>query len=100
MAIVVEEDKKGPSLMSIGIWVALIVVIGYATYYVFFKEPEVVDVFIPTDSAFENIGRLSKINRLDPDILKSPAFKSISNGSYITVPSAGRSGRVNPFSPF
>ncbi len=97
MAIIVEENKKKGSLLNLLVWVIIIGVILFATYYIFFKEPEIIDVVIPQKDAFNNIDSLSKI-KLDPEIIKNPAFEALN--SYIDLPEKGRSGRLNPFSSF
>ena len=96
MAIIIEENKKGFGLLNTLMWLIVIIVISFATYYIFFKKPEVIGEFIPPKDIFENIDQLSTIT-LDPEIIKNPAFQSLT--SYITVPVSGRAGRPNPFLP-
>lgn len=96
MAIIVEEGKKGISFLNILTWLIVIAVIIFATYYIFFKQAEVVDVIIPAKDAFENIDQLSKIT-LDPGIIQDPALQALN--TYLPVPTTGRAGRPNPFLP-
>lgn len=96
MAIVIEEEKRGLGLLNGLMWLGVLAVVSFATYYIFFKQPEVVGEFIPSKDIFENIDQLSAIT-LDPEIIKNPAFKSLT--SYVTVPKSGQAGRPNPFLP-
>ncbi|MEK7181244.1 MAG: hypothetical protein AAB738_02840 [Patescibacteria group bacterium] len=96
MAIIVEEGKKSISFLNILTWLIVIGVIFFATYYIFFKKPEIVDVIIPSTDAFDNIEQLSKIT-LDPGIIQDPALQALS--TYLPVPETGRAGRPNPFLP-
>ncbi len=97
MAIIVEEGKKSFGFLNFIIWLLVLGIVFFATYYIFFKQPEVVHEFIPSADIFENINPLSKIT-LDPEITKSPAFTALT--VYITSPGQTRSGRTNPFAPF
>lgn len=96
MAIVIEEEKKsGGGLISFLTWLILIGVIGFATYYIFFKKPERVEVIIPAN--FENINEIST-RKLDPEVIQNnEIFKSLV--SHSTPPAEARVGRANPFLP-
>ena len=96
MAIIIEERKRGFGFLNSILWLAIVGVIFFATYYIFFKTPEIFDVVLPAEEAFKDVERLSKIT-LDPEIINSPAFKSLT--IYVTVPESGKAGRLNPFSP-
>jgi len=96
MAIVVEEGKNKVNSLKILSWIVIIVVIFFGTYYIFFRQPEVIDIVTP--SGFEDTSRISRIV-LDPETIENDSvFKSLK--SYITVPESGESGRANPFTPF
>jgi len=95
MAIIVEEGKKGISFLNILTWLIIIAVIIFATYYIFFKQAEVVDVIIPAKDAFGNIDQLSKIT-LDSGIIQNPALQALTES--IQVHSVGH-GRLDPFAP-
>ncbi len=97
MAIVIEEGRKSFGFLNFLIWILVLGIVFFATYYIFFKQPEAVGEFIPSKNVFENLKPLSKIT-LDPEITKSPAFTALT--AYITIPTDGQSGRLNPFSPF
>ena len=95
MAIIVEEGKKGIGFLNILTWLVVIGIIIFATYYIFFKQADVVDVIIPSKDAFDNIDQLSKI-ALDPSILDNPTLKSLTetiSGSLVGH------GRLDPFAP-
>jgi len=96
MAIIVEEEKKGGGgFIGFLTWIILIAVIAFATYYIFFKKPERVEVIIPAN--FENISEISA-KKLDPEVIQNnPVFRSLE--SLGTPPSTARVGRANPFLP-
>lgn len=100
MAIIVEEEKKSSGgFMGFFTWIILIGVIGFATYYIFFKKPEKVDDLIQSDLVgFESIDEISAQKNLKPEeILNNPVFRSlVTDASY---PRNVRVGRVNPFLP-
>jgi hypothetical protein len=98
MAIIVNDNnKRGGNLINLFIWVIILGVILFSTYLIFFKQPEIADIVIPSKDTFDNIDRLSKIT-LNPDIIKNPAFEALT--TYINLPESGRAGRLNPFLPF
>ena len=94
MAIIVEEEKSRISLVTVVIWLAILIVIGVAAYYIFFTEPQLVEV-TSQPAGFENLNPLSKINLNPNDLLTSQAFQSLKQ--YIELPVAGNAGRPNPF---
>lgn len=82
--------------MSIVVWIVILAVIGFAVYYVFFKNPEIVATKTPT--GFENTAQLSKI-QLDPNqVLSSPEFQGLRPYVPPLVPKSA--GRANPFLGF
>lgn len=95
MAIIVEEEKKGGGFIGFLTWILLIGVIAFATYYIFFKEPEKVEIIIPAN--FENITEISA-KKIEPEVIQNdPVFKSLE--ALTTPPSSAKVGRVNPFLP-
>lgn len=95
MAIIVEEERPKVSTTSILMWLAILIVIGAAVYYVFFSRPEIVGVAVP--QAFENIGRISEISLNPEDVINSSQFQSLKQ--YVASPVPGNTGRANPFIP-
>ena len=94
MAIVIQEEQQSTSgIMIVVIWGVILLVIGVAVYYVFFKNPEIVATKTPSN--FENTEQISKI-KLDPnEVLSDPKFQALkAHVSPIVLPSVGR---VNPF---
>lgn len=96
MAIIVEEEKRGSGILTFITWVTIIGVIGFASYFVFFKQPEIIDIVVPPE--FEDIEEISKAE-LRPEAIESdPVFNSLKQ--YVTLPKEGEVGRSNPFLPF
>jgi len=96
MAILIEEEKKSinwVSIIAVGI-IILLVFIG--AYYVFFKDPGVIDQIVPRD--LQNVSQLTKTN-IDPtEVVNLPTFKLLQDfAAPLSLPSAGRD---DPFKPF
>lgn len=94
MAIVIEEQGKRPGgLVGILLWCAVTIAIGAALYYIFFKEPAIVEIVLP--AGFERIEELSGIT-LDPEgVLTRPEFQALREHVKAELP--GETGRANPF---
>ncbi len=93
MAIVIEEEKNRIHPISIITWLVVLVIIGLAVYYIFFAQPQLIEIAAP--SGFLNIDPLSKINLNPEDVVRGPGFQSLK--STITLPVPGNTGRGNPF---
>ena len=93
MAIFVEEEKNRINLISIITWLVILLIIGLAAYYIFFAQPQLVEITAP--AALQNIDPLSKVNINPEDIVNGPGFQSLK--STITLPVPGNAGRENPF---
>lgn len=96
MAIIVEETRKRTNFLSVMIWLIVIGVIGFAAYYIFFKQPEIVDLAIPNE--FQDTTELSKIKLNRASIDNDATFGTLK--PYTTPPSDSRTGRSNPFLSF
>lgn len=96
MAIIVEENRKRTNFLSVLTWLIVIGVIGFASYYIFFKKPEVVDIAIPTE--FQDTTELSKIKLNRASIDNDTTFGTLK--PYTTPPSESRTGRTNPLLSF
>ncbi len=99
MAIVVEEEqgKSGGGLFAIITWVVILGVLGAAAYYIFFKNPELVQIATPTD--LQNTEALSKLslNALE-DTVNNAKFQALKR--YITPAPAQATPKTNPFLGF
>lgn len=93
MAIVIEEEKNRISPISIATWLVVMIIIGLAAYYIFFSQPQLVEITAP--QIFQNIDPLSKVNINPEDVVNGPGFQSLK--STITLPEPGNAGRANPF---
>jgi len=93
MAIVIEEEKNRISPISIITWLVILVIVGLAVYYIFFSQPQLVEITAP--SSFQNINPLSKVDVNPEDVINSPGFQSLK--STIAPLAPGNTGRENPF---
>jgi len=96
MAIIIEEETNKISIVSILSWLAVLVIIGVAVYYVFFTKPQLVEVAAPPN--FKDIDPLAKISLNPEDVVNSQAFQSLK--PYVTIGTPEAAGRQNPFLPF
>lgn len=99
MAIIVDEQRRGASgadMGSIMIWLGLIGIIAAAAYYLFFAQPELIEVAAP--SGFQATEQISKIDLSADDVVGSSGFKALTE--HVTLPENGTFGRPNPFQGF
>lgn len=93
MALVVGEQRNSGALFAFLAWLLILFVVGVGGYYVFFKNPSLIEVTPPP--GFQSTEQIAKIE-LDPqEVVSDPAFQSLRQ--YVTPPSAGTVGRPNPF---
>lgn len=96
MAIVVEEQKRGAgNAVSVVIWLVLLGVIGAAVYYIFFAQPDLVDVAAPAPPNFARTEQIAKLTLNVEEILSDARFQDLQ--PYVTPPETGTFGRANPF---
>ncbi len=96
MAIVVRERKTAFNWFSLTVWILLIALVFGLAYFLFFKQPEWVEILKPP--GYENTTKLAKIH-LDPsEVIQSEVFKSLKQ--YSEPPTIGEIGRPNPFLPY
>lgn len=96
MAIVVEEKRNRGSLINLLIWIIVLAVISVSVYYIFFKNPDLVE--FTASSSFKNIQQLSKIT-VDPQgLVGNPQFQALKQ--YVTMTPPQNLGRSNPFLSF
>ncbi|MDO8536845.1 MAG: hypothetical protein Q7R94_01205 [bacterium] len=96
MAIIIEEEGGKINIVRVITWIAILAIIVIAVYYVFFAQPQLVEIAVPP--TFRNIETIAKGIGLKPDeIIGGPAFRSLQ--PYITLPVPGNAGRPNPFLP-
>ena len=94
MAIVVEQEKKKANWITILSVAVFLGVVFFGGYYLFFKQPELIDVVVPAE--LERLRVISSV-RFDPrEVVDSPAFQGLRDFAG-TVP-APRTGKANPFS--
>lgn len=96
MAIILEEEKKPVNWMNIAIAGVVVVVIFVGAYFIFFKQPQFIEVVAPT--GLREINTISQLS-FDPQALVgSPVFKSLKSYATASTPPAV-TGRANPFAP-
>lgn len=96
MAIIIEEEKKGIGFTTILVWLIILGVIAFAAYYLFFKQPDIIDIVAPP--VLDKTSELSKIKLNRATIDNDAIYNSLK--SYITVPKDTPQGRLNPFLSF
>lgn len=96
MAIIVEEKTNGGGLMTFLVWLAILVIIVASVYYVFFKQPQLVE--FASSESFKNIQQLSKISINSDQLINNPQFQLLKQ--YVTVSPPENVGRSNPFLGF
>lgn len=95
MAIVLEEEKQPVNWIGIVAVIIIVTLLFAGGYYVFFKDPGVIDQVAPR--SLENVSQLSRTGINPSEVVALPAFKLLQDYSSPTsLPSAGRS---NPFRP-
>lgn len=96
MAILVESEKKSRGFIGLIVWIIVVVVLGAAIYYIFFKRPDLVE--IPSPASFQNTERLSRIKLTPAEIVQNPVFQALR--SYVAPVSIETTGKQNPFLGF
>lgn len=96
MAIIVEEEKKKFNWVLIFTTLIILVAIGSAVFYLFFINPEQVEIFISPE--LRSLSDFEKINFKPNDLLENTKFKSLRNYIEFALPSQGAIGKTNPFS--
>lgn len=96
MAIIIEEEQKQTNWVNIAIAAVIVVVLFLGAYFLFFKQPQLIEVVTPKQ--LQEINKLSSVS-FDPEaVVSSPIFKSLRQyGAPVTPPQT--TGRTNPFAP-
>lgn len=99
MAIVVEEDHSFRiNWLSIIMWLVITAIVVSTVYYVFFQNPQIVEVTMPANLQGSQAVSLIKI---DPgEVLDSPKFKELQAQPAPIFMDQGSSTKLNPFMPF
>jgi hypothetical protein len=95
MAIVIEEEGNKTNIVGTVTWVVVLVIIVLTIYYVFFAQPQLVEVVAPAN--FKNIDPLANVTLNLEDVTGNRNFQNLKQ--YITPISPGNYGRSNPFLP-
>ncbi|MEX2411137.1 MAG: hypothetical protein WD607_07155 [Candidatus Paceibacterota bacterium] len=96
MAIQVEQEAKSINWFGIILTTIVVGVVFVGAYFLFFKNPELIQVVVPGNP--DNLTQVSQINFNPEELLSSPEFGLLRQyDSGISPPSPGRS---NPFESF
>lgn len=96
MAIIIEEERKQTNWISIAAIAVIVVVVFVGAYYLFFKQPQLIEVVTPKQ--LEEINKISGLSFNPDTVVGSPIFKSLRQyGSPVVPPET--TGRTNPFAP-
>lgn len=93
MAIVVEEEKKNINWITILSVAAGLAVAFFGAYYLFFKQPELIDVVVPAE--LERLRVISEAQFNPREVVDSPSFQGLRDFSGTL--STPRTGKANPF---
>jgi len=96
MAILVEEETGRKGVFGVFIIAVIVILLGAATYYLFFAPTPLIEVVIP--SGLKTVSRISESGLNTPAVFNSPVYKSLRQ--YVAEPVVGEIGRPNPFSPW
>lgn len=96
MAIFVEEKSDSGVVVNIVIWITILVIISASVYYIFFKQPQLVE--FTASQSFQNIQQLSKISINSDKLINNQVFQTLK--PYITVAQPDNLGKDNPFLGF
>lgn len=95
MAIVVEQEKKKVNWITALSVTVFLVVVFFGGYYLFFKQPELIDIVVPAE--FERLRVISEVRFSPREVVDSPVFQGLRDFAG-TLPTP-RTGKANPFSP-
>ncbi|MDP3991564.1 MAG: hypothetical protein Q8P66_01505 [Candidatus Colwellbacteria bacterium] len=96
MAILVEEETGRKGVFGVFIIAAIVILLGAATYYLFFAPTPFIEVVIP--SRLETVSKISESGFNTSAVFNSPVYRSLRQ--YVDEPVLGEIGRPNPFSPW
>ncbi|MBI4094190.1 MAG: hypothetical protein HY436_00065, partial [Candidatus Liptonbacteria bacterium] len=94
MAIVFDEERENRvGLPTIFGWLALLIIVGGAVYFIFFRRPDVLPLFTPPE--LQNAQEIAELN-LDPQtVVNDPEFQK--RVPHVPAGAPPRTGRQNPF---
>jgi len=95
MAIVINEENRNSKggLFGMGVLILIFAILGFASYYIFFVKPQVIDSVVP--SGLQSIQELSRLKFNPSEVLSGPFF----TGQYQSIPLTTpiTSGNAQPF---
>lgn len=96
MAIQLEDDKKGINWVAVFTVLIILSAVGSAIFYIFFINPEQVEVFISPE--LRSLSDFEKISFKPNDLLSNASFQSLKSHVNFSLPSQEMIGKANPFS--
>ena len=94
MAITIyDEGERKVDIVSIAMWATLLLVVGISVYFIFFKQPGLVEVVSPAN--YKNIDPLANVTLNPEEVVNGKDFQSLKQ--YVPLPPPAEVGRVNPF---
>ncbi|MBI2012929.1 MAG: hypothetical protein HYS88_00535 [Candidatus Colwellbacteria bacterium] len=96
MAILVEEETGRKGAFGVLIIAVIVILLGAATYYLFFAPVPLIEVVIP--SKLKTVSRISESSLNTSAVFNSPVYGSLRQ--HVPEPVLGEIGRPNPFSPW
>jgi len=96
MAFTIEGENRSKGLVRLVVGVIAVILLLFATYYLFFTKPPQIDVLVPLE--LETISKISEVS-VDPGaVIDSPQYRLLKE--HVDPPELGEFGRVNPFARF
>jgi hypothetical protein len=96
MAINIAGEKQNNPIARVAVIVISVILLVFATYYLFFTSPPQIDVLVPVE--LQNISQISGLDVDPSEIIKSPEYKALKE--QVGPPELGQFGRENPFAKF
>lgn len=99
MAILVEEETGRKGVFGVFIIAVIVILLGAATYYLFFAPTPLIEVVIP--SGLKTVSKISEDGLNTSAVFDSPVYRSLRQ--YVAEPvvgEVGEIGRSNPFEGF
>lgn len=100
MAIIVESEQGSRMNLAVFLgWIFVLVLLGAAVYFIFFKEPDLISFQVPAAQReeFDTMRRISELNINRSKLEGNPFFSGRDNQVPLTIPVLP--GRQNPFLP-
>ena len=96
MAFTIKAENRKKGLIKLIVGIISVLLLLFATYYLFFTSPPQIDVLVPLE--LETISKISEFS-VDPEaVISSPQYQALKE--HVEPPELGEFGRTNPFARF